>query len=60
MDRLTRRFADAERALRTLNEALRVAAPTLLERDGIIQRFAYTFEAVRRTAHTRSWGRMPR
>lgn len=50
MDRLTRRFADAGRALRTLDEALLMAAPTLLERDGIIQRFEYSFEAVCRAA----------
>jgi nucleotidyltransferase substrate binding protein (TIGR01987 family) len=50
MDRLTRRFDDAERALRTLDDALQVAAPTLLERDGSIQRFEYSFEAVCRAA----------
>lgn len=52
MDRLTRRFADAERALRTLEEALLIAAPTVLERDGIIQRFEYSFEAVCRAAQS--------
>jgi nucleotidyltransferase substrate binding protein (TIGR01987 family) len=52
MDRLTSRFADAERALRTLDEALQVAAPTPLVRDGSIQRFEYSFEAVCRAART--------
>ena len=33
-----------ERALATLKEALAVKRPTKLERDGIIQRFEYTFE----------------
>jgi nucleotidyltransferase substrate binding protein (TIGR01987 family) len=46
MDRLSRRFDDAGRALRTLVRGLGVPEPSELERDGLIQRFEYMFEAV--------------
>jgi nucleotidyltransferase substrate binding protein (TIGR01987 family) len=45
MERLATRIEVARRALATLSEAVRLAAPSVLERDGTIQRFEYTFEA---------------
>ena len=45
MDRLEQRLETAQRALTTLREALAIASPSQLERDGAIQRFEYTFEA---------------
>lgn len=52
MDRLTQRLADARRAWQTLSDALSVDEPSTLERDGGIQRFEYTFEAVWKAAQT--------
>lgn len=46
MDRLSQRLGDAARAARLLHEALAITSPSELERDGVIQRFEYTFEAV--------------
>jgi len=40
------RLEAAATALATLREALAVESPSRLERDGTIQRFEYTFEAV--------------
>ena len=50
MDRHAETLVAAQRALATLREALAIASPTLLERDGTIQRFEYTFEAVCKAA----------
>ncbi|MEA3507880.1 MAG: nucleotidyltransferase substrate binding protein [Synergistota bacterium] len=50
MDQLKRRLADSRRALATLKEALEVSNPSLLERDGAIQRFEYSFEALWKTS----------
>ncbi len=44
MERLRERLDVARQALATLDEALSVVHPSLLERDGTIQRFEYTFE----------------
>jgi nucleotidyltransferase substrate binding protein (TIGR01987 family) len=44
MERLNGRLERASAALRTLKEALSVASPSKLERDGTKQRFEYTFE----------------
>ena len=46
MERLVERLDDAKRSLVTLTEALALEAPSPLERDGAIQRFEYTFEAL--------------
>lgn len=40
------RIAEADAALSTLDEALKKAQRSLLERDGMILRLIYTFEAV--------------
>ena len=50
MDRLTTRLNEAQKACGTFLEALAVKNPNPLERDGTIQRFEYTFEAVWKTA----------
>lgn len=46
MDRLSQRLEDAAKASQSLKAALSTPAPSDLERDGTIQRFEYTFEAV--------------
>ena len=46
MDRLKIRLNESEKACKTLRDALNIKKPTMLERDGTIQRFEYTFEAV--------------
>ena len=46
MDRLKIRLKESEKACKTLKDALNIKNPTTLERDGTIQRFEYTFEAV--------------
>ncbi|MEA3307007.1 MAG: nucleotidyltransferase substrate binding protein [Elusimicrobiota bacterium] len=46
MDRLKIRLKESEKACKTLRDALSIKKPTALERDGTIQRFEYTFEAV--------------
>ncbi len=45
MERLTLKYADAQRALKTLEEILREPYSVII-RDAAIQRFEYTFEAV--------------
>jgi len=50
MERLTERLAIARRALGTLQELVRLAPPSRVERDAAIQRFAYTCEAVWKAA----------
>ena len=46
MERLEERMVAAERALQRLGEALAIMEPSDLERDAMIQRFEFTFEAV--------------
>lgn len=46
MARVERRLVEAEAALATLDEAVRVAANSDIERDSAILRLIYTFEAV--------------
>jgi nucleotidyltransferase substrate binding protein (TIGR01987 family) len=43
-------FSNLDRALHSLSEALKSAPRNDLERDGVIQRFEYTFELVWKTA----------
>ncbi len=50
MAQVSIRIADAEAALATLNEAIGKSGRSLLERDGMIQRLIYTFEAVWKTS----------
>src|SRR6059036_335542 len=50
MERLTERLAIARRALSTLQELVRLAPPSRVERDAAIQRFEYTCEAVWKAA----------
>ena len=50
MDRLTQRLQDARRAVTALMSALAVPAPNELERDGSIQRFEFTYEAIWKAA----------
>lgn len=50
MARLRERIDSAEKALARLDEALAITRPTLLDRDGAIQRFEFTFEAVWKAA----------
>ena len=45
MERLIKKVGTAKRALKTLQELLEVENPTTVERDAVIQRFEYTFEA---------------
>ena len=49
MERLRKRVDTAKRALKTLQELLEVENPTIVERDAVIQRFEYTFEALWKT-----------
>ncbi len=49
MERLRKRVNTAKRALKTLQELLEVENPTIVERDAVIQRFEYTFEALWKT-----------
>lgn len=46
MERLTQRLSDAQRACSALQSALGLPSPSELERDGAIQRFEFTYEAV--------------
>lgn len=46
MERLKERIRVASATVTTLEEALAIAVPSTLERDGAIQRFEYSFEAV--------------
>lgn len=50
MERLKERMRVAARALVRLEEAVRLPNPSDLERDAVIQRFEFTFEAVWKTA----------
>ncbi len=50
MERLKERLAVAARAILRLQEAVQLPTPTDLERDAIIQRFEFTFEAVWKAA----------
>lgn len=50
MARLNERIVLAEKALARLDEALAITNMTLLDRDGAIQRFEFTFEAVWKAA----------
>ena len=50
MERLNERLAVAKQALASLQEVLRLTAPTVFERDAAIQRFEYTVEATWRVA----------
>ena len=49
MERLRKRVNTAKKALKTLQELLEVETPTIVERDAVIQRFEYTFEALWKT-----------
>jgi len=49
VERLRKRVDTAKRALKTLQELLKVENPTIVERDAVIQRFEYTFEALWKT-----------
>ena len=46
MERVGRRLAEAEAALATLEEAVKVASRSDIERDSAILRLIYTFEAI--------------
>ena len=50
MERLTERLAEADRALVSLMELLALPRHSVVERDAAILRFAYTFEAMWKTA----------
>ena len=50
MERLRERLAVAARAISRLQEAVQLPNPSDLERDAIIQRFEFTFEAVWKAA----------
>ena len=52
MDRMTQRLQDATRANAALSAALLVSSPSDLERDGTIQRFEFTYEAVWKLGQT--------
>ena len=54
MDRLKQRIQDAEKASIALGAALEIPSPSELERDGTIQRFEFTFEAVWKAAQLQS------
>jgi nucleotidyltransferase substrate binding protein (TIGR01987 family) len=50
VERLSERLAEAEIALASLDELVRRASRSVVERDAAIMRFTYTFEAVWKTA----------
>ncbi|MDG5789879.1 HI0074 family nucleotidyltransferase substrate-binding subunit [Evansella sp. AB-P1] len=50
MERLRERIISAEKALISLKELVLISAPNPIERDAMIQRFEYTFEACWKTA----------
>ena len=50
MERLSERLAEARRALATFEELARRGERSIIERDAAIMRFAYTFEAVWKSA----------
>ncbi|HLT55717.1 MAG TPA: HI0074 family nucleotidyltransferase substrate-binding subunit [Bacillota bacterium] len=45
MERLQERIQSATKALKTLEELVKIKKPTTIERDAAIQRFEYSFEA---------------
>jgi nucleotidyltransferase substrate binding protein (TIGR01987 family) len=52
MEKIIERLGMARKALTALQEALTIPNPSLLERDGIIQRFEFTYEAVWKAAQS--------
>ena len=50
MARVSERLHDAERALGSLEDLVKLAKPSVVERDAAIARFTYTFEAVWKAA----------
>lgn len=44
------RLAESARAFATLDEALAIRSPTVIDRDAALIRFAYTFESIWKTA----------
>ena len=50
MEKVKERIKSARLALNALKEALAIENPSLLERDGTIQRFEFTYEAVWKAA----------
>lgn len=44
MERLQERIQSATKALKTLEELVKIKKPTTIERDAAIQRFEYSFE----------------
>lgn len=52
MERLKERLSTAQRALSSLQELSSLAQPSQIERDAAIQRFEYTFEAVKIILHS--------
>lgn len=50
MDRLSQRIELVRRALLRLNEVVAIEARTAIERDALVQRFEFTFEAVWKAA----------
>ncbi len=50
MERLKQRIQIAKKAIKTLDEVLAIETPSAIERDALIQRFEYSFEAIWKTA----------
>jgi nucleotidyltransferase substrate binding protein (TIGR01987 family) len=49
MERLKQRIQIANKAIKTLDEVLAIESPNAIERDALIQRFEYSFEAIWKT-----------
>ncbi len=49
MERLKQRIQIANKALKTLDEVLAIESLNSIERDALIQRFEYSFEAIWKT-----------
>ena len=49
MERLKQRIQIANKAIKTLDEVLSIESPNSIERDALIQRFEYSFEAIWKT-----------
>ena len=49
MERLKQRIQIAKKAIKTLDEVLLIESPNSIERDALIQRFEYSFEAIWKT-----------
>ncbi len=49
MERLKQRIQIANKAIKTLDELLGIESPNAIERDALIQRFEYSFEAIWKT-----------